>query len=396
MAEPFSLYVHIPFCTAKCGYCDFNSYAGQEHLIPTYSQALVHEAQLWRSATAGRPVATLFFGGGTPSLTPLDDYGSIMVGLRSAFDIAPDAEVSLEANPGSVDEPYLRGLLDLGLNRLSLGVQSFHDDELRSLDRIHSAEDARQAFRAARAAGFDNVNLDLIFGLPEQPMERWQQSVEDALALGPEHLSLYALTVEQGTPLARDVERGRTPPTDPDAQADQYEWTQERLARAGYDQYEISNWSLPGRRCQHNLTYWECREYLALGAGAHSYLDGVRFANAASPTQYLSLVEESWQAAQRDGDDTPMRQVISGETITPPLAMSDTLILGLRLNEGVSLAVFRNRFAVEMMDAFGERLQEPLATGLVEVAEGWLRLTERGRLLGNEVFVRLLPEETPA
>jgi len=392
MGEPLSLYLHIPFCTAKCGYCDFNSHAGHDHLIPSYSQAIVREAQLWRSATAGRPVTTVFFGGGTPSLLPLDELALMMDGLRDAFDIAPDAEVTLEANPGSLDEPYLRGLLGLGLNRLSIGVQSFHDDELRALDRLHSAEEARQAFRAARAAGFQNVNLDLIFGLPEQPMERWRATVEEALLLGPEHLSLYALTVEEGTPLARDVARGRTPAPDPDAQADQYEWTRGRLARAGYEHYEISNWALPGYRCLHNLTYWECREYLGLGAGAHSYLNGVRFAGAASPGQYLALIEQSWQEAQSSDGSTPMRQVVSGETVTPELAMSDALILGLRLVEGVSLSGFRERFRTEAMEMFGDQLAEPLEFGLLELADGRLRLTDHGRLVSNEVFVRLLPD----
>ena len=392
MAEPFSLYVHIPFCTAMCGYCDFNAYAGQEHLVPSYAQGLVHEAQLWRSATAGRQATTVFFGGGTPSLVPVEEMARIMEGLRSSLEIAPDAEVALEANPGSLDEPYLRGLVDLGFNRLSIGVQSFHDDELRALDRLHSAEDARAAFYAARAAGFTNVNLDLIFGLPEQPMERWQQSVEAALALAPEHLSFYALTVEEGTPLARAVARGRTPAPDQDAQADQYEWTQDRLASTGYEHYEISNWALPGHRSRHNLTYWECREYLGLGAGAHSYLNGVRFANVALPERYLSAVDESWTAAQKGDGQTVMRQVVSGETVTPELAMADTLILGLRLIEGVSIDDFRERFAVEPHMAFSDQLREPFETGLLEIAHRRLRLTDRGRLLGNEVFVRLLPE----
>jgi oxygen-independent coproporphyrinogen-3 oxidase len=392
MGEPISLYLHIPFCTAKCGYCDFNSYAGHEHLMPSYTRTLLREAELWRNTTSGRPVATVFFGGGTPSLLPLEDVRLIMEGLRSVFDFAPDAEVTIESNPGSLDEPYLRELLALGINRLSIGVQSFHDDELRALDRIHSAEDAREAYRAARAAGFRNINLDLIFGLPEQPIERWQQSVEQALALGPEHLSLYALTVEEGTPLARDVARGRTPAPDPDAQADQFEWTQERLAHAGYEHYEISNWARAGYRCRHNLTYWECREYLGLGAGAHSYLNGVRFAVAALPTQYLALVEQSWQEAQERGGAASMRHVVSGETITPELAMADTLILGLRLSEGVSLEAFRQRYGVEALAAFETQLGEPLEWGLLETRAGLLRLTERGRLLGNEVFARLLPD----
>ena len=391
MAEPLSLYLHIPFCTAKCGYCDFNSYANHEHLIPSYTQTLLREAQLWRKATKGRPIATVFLGGGTPSLLPLEEVRALFGGLRSVFGFVPDAEVTLEANPGSLDEAYLRGLLNAGINRLSIGVQSLHDDELRALDRLHSADDARAAYRAARAAGFDNVNLDLIFGLPEQSIERWQATLEEALELRPEHLSLYALTVEEGTPLANAVARGRTSAPDPDNQADQYEWTQQRLAQAGYEQYEISNWSLPGYRCKHNLTYWDCREYLGLGAGAHSYLNGVRFATAALPQQYMTLVDESWRNAQ-SGGDTPMRQVISGETITPRLAMSDTLILGLRLVEGVSVERFRARHGVDMFEAFGEPVNESIALGLLETADGHLRLTERGRFVGNEVFTKLLPD----
>jgi oxygen-independent coproporphyrinogen-3 oxidase len=391
MANPFSLYLHIPFCTAKCGYCDFNSYANQDHLIPTYTEALIKEAQLWRSATEGRPVSTVFFGGGTPSKMPVEDMRALMDGLRSTFDIAADAEVTLEANPGSLDEEYLGGLLDAGFNRLSIGVQSFHNEELKALDRQHSAAEAADAYRAARSAGFKNVSIDLIFGLPEQEMSSWQESIEEALALEPDHISLYALTVEQGTPLAREVARGRTPSPDPDAQADQYEWTEERLEKAAYEHYEISNWCKPGYRCEHNMTYWRCNEYLGLGAGAHSYLDGVRFAVAALPTKYLELVEESFQSLESDSE-TKMRQVVSGESITPELDMADTLILGMRLTDGVSLQDFRERFGVDALEQFDKELAEPFDIGLAEVEDGYLRLTTRGRLLGNEVFVRLLPD----
>ncbi|MCI0776799.1 MAG: radical SAM family heme chaperone HemW, partial [Chloroflexi bacterium] len=304
---------------------------------------------------------------------------------------SPEAEISLEANPGSLDEAYLRGLLELGFNRLSIGVQSFHDDELQALDRTHSAAEAGEAFQAARSAGFRNVSIDLMFGLPEQQMASWQESVETALALEPDHISLYALTVEEGTPLARDVARGRTTAPSPDAQADQYEWTEERLAKAGYEHYEISNWAKPGYRCEHNLTYWRCREYLGLGAGAHSYLDGVRFAVAALPTTYLELVDESWQDLQ-SGGEMKMRQVVSGEPITPELAMADTLILGLRVVEGVELAQFQQQFGMDALKRFEEELREPFEAGLVEEVGGNLRLTRRGRLLGNEVFARLLPD----
>ncbi len=390
MTRPLSLYVHVPFCRAKCRYCDFNSYAGQERLIPAYARALANEARLGSEASAGRPLDTVYLGGGTPSLMPLSDMRLVMGALGDFFPLTPAAEMSLEANPGTVDEAYFRGLRRLGFNRLSLGVQSFDDGELRTLGRIHSAGEARQAYEAARAAGFDNVNLDLIFGSPGQALSRWQRSLEEALALRPEHLSLYALTLEEGTPLAREVAEGSVPAPDPDIQADMYTWAEDRLARAGYEHYELSNWSLPGRRCRHNLTYWENREYLGLGAGAHSYLDDVRSANVVAPAEYIRLVDEA--AASGETGRVPMPQVVSEERVDEALAMADTLILGLRLVEGVSLSRFRERFGVELSERYADRLRDLLGTGLAETADGHLRLTPRGRLLGNEVFQRFLPD----
>ncbi|MEX2247540.1 MAG: radical SAM family heme chaperone HemW [Dehalococcoidia bacterium] len=384
-----AIYLHIPFCTAKCGYCDFNSYAGHDHLIPAYSATLLKEASLWGRTLAGRLVQTVNFGGGTPSLTPVDEMERILRGLRDSFAVDAAAEVSLEANPGSVTKEYLRGLRDIGFNRISIGVQSFDDDELRALDRIHTADDARRAYASAREAGFENVNLDLIYGLPEQALSSWQRNLEQAVELAPDHLSLYALTVEEGTPLARDVARGRTPAPDGDAQAEQYEWTQERMVRAGYEHYEISNWAKPERQCRHNLTYWQNREYLGLGAGAHSFVDGVRFSNVLLPNRYVELVDESL-AASRDGKRT-LRHVAGVEKMTPELSMSDTMILGLRLVEGVAVAAFRERHGRDLEEAYGAVLSEFEGYGIVERTDTHVRLTPRGRLLSNELFVRLLP-----
>lgn len=393
MTSPnIGLYVHIPFCTAKCGYCDFNSYANHEHMIPSYAGTIVTEASLWREAVRGRPVETIFFGGGTPSLNPVDQMARIIDGLRSTVDVLTDAEISLEANPGSLETEYLRGLRAIGFNRLSIGVQSFDDEELISLDRIHSGDDARAAYASAREAGFDNVNLDFIYGLPEQPLEKWQHTLEQAIALRPDHLSLYALTIEEGTPLARDVARGRVPAPDPDMQADHYEYTMDRMTRAGYEQYEISNWALPGRRCKHNLVYWQNREYLGIGAGAHSFLNGVRFSTVLLPNRYVELVDET-ASELRDGRGA-MRHVIGAETITDELSIADALILGLRLNDGVDLAAFRQRYARGIDDVHGELLREFEGYGILERTPSHLRLTRRGRLLSNELFQRLLPERT--
>jgi len=390
-AASIGLYLHIPFCTAKCGYCDFNSYAGHDHLIPTYTQALVKDASLWREAVGARAVGTMFFGGGTPSLAPLDEVAMIVDGMRNTFSFAPDTEISLEANPGSLTTEYLRGLRDIGFNRLSIGVQSFDDEELVSLDRIHTGADALAAYASARDAGFDNVSLDFIYGLPGQSLATWSATLEQALALRPEHLSLYALTVEEGTPLARDIARGRVSAPDPDVQADQYEWTMDRMAAAGYEHYEISNWALSGRRCRHNLVYWQNREYLGLGAGAHSFLNGARFSSVLLPNRYVELVDES-AAAMRDGRGE-MRHVVGAEIITDDLSIADTLILGLRLDEGIDLDAFRARYGRDLDAVHGALIAEFAGYGILERTAGRLRLTRRGRLLSNELFQRLLPDQ---
>ena len=396
-AEPISLYLHIPFCTLKCSYCDFNSYARLEELIPPFVEALVAEIGLWGPVVAGRPVPTVFFGGGTPSLTPLPELERILKALRQSFALEADAEVTLEANPGTVDLEYLRGLVGVGVSRISFGVQSFHDDELAALERIHSAAEAKQCYEWARKAGWRRVNLDLIYGLPEQRMERWQSTLEQAIELAPEHLSCYALTVEEGTKLAHDIERGRVPGPDGDLQADMYEWSQGRLAEAGYQQYEISNWCRPGEESRHNLVYWHNGEWLGLGPGAHSHWGGYRFADVYSPRQYIELVQRT-AAAGIDPHAEPVTLLDSQKQVTfvhsqpLDLQMADTAILALRLNEGLDAAEFRRRFGREADDVYGPVFDEMISHGMLERANGRIRLTDRGRYVANEVFVRLLPE----
>jgi oxygen-independent coproporphyrinogen-3 oxidase len=403
--RPLSLYIHIPFCSLKCSYCDFNSYAGLEELVRPYVDALVTEMGLWSRLLRGRRVATVYFGGGTPSLLPIEELERAVSAIHDRFALEAEAEVTLEANPGTVDPDYLRRLLALGVNRLSLGVQSFHDDELATLDRIHSQAEAEESYRWAREAGFPSINLDLIYGLPQQPsdsaqdssMERWQASLERAVELGPDHMSLYALTVEEGTKLAYDIDHGRFPEPDGDTQAAMYEWAQQRMASAGYRQYEISNWARPGWKCRHNLVYWRNGEWLGLGAGAHSHLGGFRLADVYSPRRYVRLIEKAAGAGVPDAPDVAallklMRQVTYVEEQTPELAMADTVILALRLNEGLSAVDFRARFGRDLEDVYGARLAELDSLGLIERGNGRLRLTPRGRLLANEVFVRLLPD----
>jgi oxygen-independent coproporphyrinogen III oxidase len=388
MSGELSLYLHIPFCDHKCSYCDFNSYAGLERMIPAFTDALVGELRAWAPAVRGRRVPTVFFGGGTPSLMPPAAMTRVLKAIRDEYDLLPEAEVSLEANPGTVDEAYLTALRGLGVNRLCIGVQSLDDSELRVLDRIHDARSAVQAYEAARAAGFENVNLDLIFGLAGQTPASWEATLRRAIALGPEHLSLYALTIEEGTPLAAQIARGIAPEPDGDVQAAMYELTQDVMAAAGYEHYEISNWCRPGFECRHNLVYWRDGEWLGLGPGAHSHLDGRRFAVVRSPASYIEKALQSPRPGTTIGERMP--QVAFEETPDAATARADAAMLALRLSVGLDEGRFAKRFGLTPDEAFGDALEESEGLGLVERRGGVTRLTRPGRLLSNEVFVRLL------
>ncbi|MBM3945581.1 MAG: radical SAM family heme chaperone HemW, partial [SAR202 cluster bacterium] len=288
-----ALYVHIPFCETKCPYCDFNTYARIEPLIPDYIAALRREIAVW-GGLLGRPKThTVFFGGGTPSYVPQDDFVAVLRDIHGAFDIAPDAEITLEANPGDFDLTKLSAYLDAGANRLSVGVQTFEDRLLSLLGRRHDAAQAIAAYRLAREAGFRNVSIDLMYGLPHQSLDDWTATLGQVTALSPDHLSMYCLTLEHGTPMEQWVKSGRMPEPDADLAADMYVLAEERLARLGYRHYEISNWARPGFESRHNLAYWRNAPYLGVGPGAHSYLGGMRFANLKAPKEYIRRMDSA-------------------------------------------------------------------------------------------------------
>jgi len=405
--EALSLYLHLPFCTVRCAYCDFNTYAGLEDLMAPYVAALCREIKLVgraAEAKAGRAVAhTVFFGGGTPSLLPLDLHARIFIALREAFTLAPDCEITLEANPGTLHRAGLEGLRTLGVNRLSLGVQSSHPHELRLLDRRHCFDDVVQAVFWARAAGFENINLDLIFGLPHQTLAQWQVTVQRVLALGPEHISAYALSLEHGTPLRAWVYRGLLPMPDPDLAAGMYEWASETLERHGYGQYEISNWAKDDRRpqtadgdhpkseirnskfaCRHNLQYWRNGEYLGFGAGAHGHAAGKRYSNVLAPAAYIQRLE-SCAAGEWPYPLSPA--VAQSSALTTDDAMGETMMMGLRLTrEGVTSSEFEQRFGMALGERYRRELKRLRERGLLEWDGERARLTRAGRLLGNQVF----------
>lgn len=386
-----SLYLHIPFCTHRCGYCDFNTYAGLEALMPAYVDALAKEAQMLAAAAgASLPVHTIFFGGGTPSLLPADSVGRILDVLRSAYFVAADGEISLEANPGTVDLEKLHGLHAAGVNRLSFGVQSSNPEELRLLERQHDFEDVINAVKWSRQAGFDNINLDWIFGLPGQSLASWQRNMELAVSLQPEHLSLYALSIEHGTPFREMATRGLMPELDPDLAADMYELAADKLAAAGYVQYEISNWARRGadgqpRACKHNLQYWRNLPYAGLGAGAHGFLGGVRTANVLAPAAYIQRMKTGYA---QEFPRTPA--TASAEQVDTQREMGETMMMGLRLiEEGVSEETFQERFGQSLDETYNSQIRHLAGQGLLEQVNGGrngIRLTTRGRLLGNRVF----------
>jgi oxygen-independent coproporphyrinogen-3 oxidase len=385
LLQTVSLYLHIPFCHTRCHYCDFNTYAGMLPLREPYVRALITEIGLagqlaQRVNGTRRRSRTIFFGGGTPSLLSVEQIKRLLSACREAFAVDEQAEITLEANPGTLSSEQLTGLRAAGINRLSLGSQSFDTELLHTLGRIHSPEEIVQALSNARAAGFRSINLDFMFGLPGQTMHHWKTTLDRALTLHPEHFSLYSLIIEEGTLFYTWTNEGQIIPGDEDLCADMYEYADERLQAEGYENYEISNWALPGYQSRHNLTYWQNLPYIGMGAGAHSFFGGRRFSNVLDPQAYIRLLKKQ------------QRPEADGEFIDRIQEMTETAFLGLRTAQGLHLPTFEERFAEPFTQFVGTRLHLVEAAGLLEHEHEWIRLSKRGRLLGNEVFLRLLPD----
>ncbi len=412
MTPDTSIYIHIPFCKHRCAYCDFNTYAGQEDSIPAYVNALINEINYVGQRTEQMNIHTVFFGGGTPSLLSALQFDSILKALRSAFTLTADAEISIEANPGTISPEKLNAIRESGINRISFGVQSANTEELRMLERIHDFFTVIEAVSTARKAGFDNLNLDLIYGLPEQTLASWQTTLQRIVDLHPEHISAYALTLEHGTPFGRWSSKGLLPLPDPDLAAEMYEYAEEFLEANGYVHYEISNWAkkdnAEGRRqnaesnssftihqssfvCRHNLQYWHSLPYLAFGAGAHGYANGYRYSNALRIKTYIERLIH------------PSSFIIQPFPLSPATVnqhkqslkddMSEYMLNNLRLtNVGVAESDFRLRFGSGLLDVYPKEIDELVKNELLEFAKTSevYRLTKRGRLLGNQVFVKFV------
>ena len=394
--QSVSIYIHIPFCIHRCGYCDFNTYAGLEGLIPSYTQAICNEIA-YLSSLLNDPilVGTIYFGGGTPSLLPIRGLENILSSIQIHFNLDEPIEISLEANPGTVSKKFLQQINSMGVNRLSLGMQSSNQGELDLLERQHRYVDVINAVEWARAVGLKNVNLDLIFGLPLQSLETWMANLESAVSLNPEHLSLYALTIEINTPIYRKVKTGIFPEPDQDLVADMYDSASERLAGTGFVQYEISNWAQSDQNrelytCKHNLQYWRNLPYLGLGAGAHGFINHQRIINILNPRKY---VHRMTHGTKRSGSEITFPWTPAVQHITPidvDTEIGETMMMGLRLTiEGISNKEFKQRYGMSLQERFGSQIDRLLSYDLLEWAgtdHGILRLSKKGRLLGNQVF----------
>ena len=384
-----SLYVHIPFCLRKCRYCDFLSAPQTDIDRERYVKALIREIKTQKDCPAGRPVDTVFFGGGTPSVLSAEQIGRIIDALREVFLILPDAEVSLETNPGTADFEKLSAFKEAGINRLSMGVQSMHDEELHLLGRIHTAEQALEAFKTARAAGFDNINIDLMSALPGQTFDSWADSLRQAVEWRPEHISAYSLIIEPGTPFSALYEAGELPPL-PDEETDRkmYHYTREYLAQHGYGRYEISNYALKGRECRHNSGYWTGHPYLGFGIGAASYVNGARFSNITDFETYSVEMEKAGIPAEIEQVYEKIRTEI--HSLTEQEKMEEFMFLGLRMTAGVKTSDFASRFGKSLDEVYGDVIRRHLAQGLLQRTPEGFCLTERGTDVSNYVMADYL------
>jgi oxygen-independent coproporphyrinogen-3 oxidase len=378
------LYIHIPFCRQKCPYCAFFSQEYSGDGLTRYAELLCNEMSLVAEKTATRhELDSIYFGGGTPSLLDPQLVADLIKQAQNLFGLAEGAEVTLEANPGTIDFQRLTDFRQAGITRLSLGIQSFDDHMLRALGRIHTAHQAREAYAAARRAGFENIGIDLIHALPGQTGDMWLAELRQALQLAPEHLSIYGLTIEEGTPFAERYAGDSPLLPDEDLAAEMFESADDLLDAHGYAHYEIANYARAGFRSRHNSGYWKRDGYLGLGAGAHSFLKdsgfGTRFSNAADLNEYSTALHNG---------ALPRRDILP---LSRADAMAEHLFLGLRMSDGVLFSTFEQEFGAGLRDVFGKELAKLLKQGLLAENGSGIRLTRRGMLLSNQVFQQFLP-----
>ena len=368
------IYIHIPFCETRCHYCNFATGGYESELARRYVAAVRAEISRAEVSNGMREVDSIYFGGGTPTTLTVEQLGGIIELCRAKFDVSPDSEITSEANPGTITLEFLEGLRAAGINRLSFGVQSFDDGELQMIGRSHSAEEARQAMRLARAAGFENVSLDLIAGLPEQKMETWRRNLAEAFALQPDHLSVYLLELYKDAPLLHRINRGELRAIDDELTVEMYFALKDEAERRGFEHYEISNWARPGFESRHNLKYWTGAPYWAFGVSAAGFDGARRWSNTRNIHEYLTKTEAG---------QSPVAEI---ETLDADDLQSENLFLRLRLKEGVNLLDHERRFGVRVTERYADELARLSEAGLIEISNDTLKISRAGTVLANEVF----------
>lgn len=374
--ERLAVYVHIPFCAKRCAYCDFNTYAWRGRIVHDTLEAIAEHIQQFADGRISVP--SIFLGGGTPSFPEPELIADILETIRASFRVEPNAEISLEANPGSVDASRFAVLRQAGFNRLSIGVQAFDDQLLHILGRLHTAEEAIQAYETARQAGFENINLDLMFALPNQTLHQWRSTLRTAVSLQPEHLSCYALTIEANTPFEKLYQKGKLNLPDEETDLRMYLYAIRLLRRAGYEHYEISNFARPGYRCRHNMVYWRNEPYLGFGPGAVSYRQGVRWKWLSDPRRYVRAIRHGLPSVEEE------------ESLLPEQSLGETLMLMLRLRDGVDVRSVEQRFGVNLHDRYAPQLRRLRQQRLLEITANRWRITAKGLPIANSICAEFL------
>ncbi len=371
-----SIYIHIPFCATKCYYCAFNTYTFHKEQAKAYLTALRTEMALYASETD--PLQTIFIGGGTPSILSANALAQLFTDIQQHFQITPDAEITVECNPGTVDDEKLRVMKANGVNRLSFGLQAMQDEILKQLGRIHTVTEFLESYHLARENGFENINIDLIFALPDQTMKAWHHTLNEVISLDPDHISAYNLVMEETTPFYEAWQAGELLLPTEDTEADMFQYTIETLTTHGYTHYEICNFAKPDHYAKHNLVYWNNQPCIGLGAGASGYVNGVRYTNIRGIAPYINKLSKR------------NKPIADTEHLTGNAEKAETLMLALRKREGISLEDYQNRFGEEIEATFADILKKWIDLQLLERTATHLRLTHRGRFLANEVLIELI------
>lgn len=381
MKKELELYIHIPFCVRKCAYCDFLSNPANQEMRDGYVNALIKEIRAYGEMASEYMVTTIFLGGGTPSILEGVQMMRIFESIRATFEISQNVEITIEANPGTVTRVKLQAYREVGINRISFGLQSVNNDELKMLGRIHTYEEFLESYQLARESGFDNINIDLISAIPKQTLKSWEETLQKVINLQPEHISAYSLIIEEGTPFAEIYGEGCSGEKELPSEEEEreiYKRTEELLGEAGYHRYEISNYAKEGKECRHNLGYWERREYLGIGLGASSLINNVRFHNTGDLSYYMECVT------------VPEKMKEDIEHLTNIEQMEEFIFLGLRKTQGISMKEFEEIFGKSIWECYGENIERLQKQKLIEIEQEILRLTRKGIDVSNYVFAEIL------